>query len=219
MTTVVPEFPKIYHITHFANLARIVEDGRLWSDAKRLEKQLSCEIVGMSTIKKRRLEELDVGCHPGTKVGQYVPFYFCPRSIMLYILHRANHPDVTYQGGQEPMVHLEADLHCVVSRAEKFGRRWAFSTSNAGAKSELVAFHNSLDQLGEIRWNAVNATDFRAPDITHGKQAEFLVFESFPWTRVDKIGVKDDAWRRKVETILANADHQPKVQVEPSWYF
>jgi len=50
-----------------------------------------------------------VKCHPGTKVGQYVPFYFCPRSIMLYILHRGNHPDLDYREGQGPILHLQAD--------------------------------------------------------------------------------------------------------------
>lgn len=64
-----PKRPKIYHITHVNNLAQVVSAGRLWSDAKRKERQLDCEIVGMSTIKKRRLEELVVTCHSGTKVG------------------------------------------------------------------------------------------------------------------------------------------------------
>jgi len=77
--------PKIYHITHIQNLNNILNDKMLWSDSKRLEFGLDCEIVGMSEIKRRRLEELEVKCHSGTMVGEYVPFYFCPRSIMLYI--------------------------------------------------------------------------------------------------------------------------------------
>jgi ssDNA thymidine ADP-ribosyltransferase DarT-like protein len=82
----IPLEPKIYHITHMNNLPRILEAGVLWSDAKRLELGLVCDIVGMSGIKQRRIQELPVPCHPGTKVGHYVPFYFCLRSIMLYIL-------------------------------------------------------------------------------------------------------------------------------------
>src|SRR5438094_4220821 len=82
-----PAEPKIYHITHVDNLPRILEAGVLWSDAKRLELGIDCEIVGMSSIKQRRIQELSVSCHPGTKVGHYVPFYFCPRSVMLYILY------------------------------------------------------------------------------------------------------------------------------------
>ena len=110
----VPTHPKIYHITHVRNLPQIVEAGVLWSDAKRIELGLSCDVVGMSHIKQRRLREIEVSCHEGTHVGDYVPFYFCPRSIMLYILHMGNHPDLNYNGGQRPILHLQADLHAVV---------------------------------------------------------------------------------------------------------
>ena len=95
---VVPRVPKIYHITHVRNLEQILASKVLWSDANRIEMELDCEVVGMSKIKQRRLA-LPVGCHPGTYVGEYVPFYFCPRSIMLYILHMGNHPDLDYSEG------------------------------------------------------------------------------------------------------------------------
>ena len=108
-----PKDPKIYHITHLDNLPQIV-DSVLWSDAERIRRALNRTVVGMSEIKRRRLEELEVECHPGTKVGEYVPFYFCPRSIMLFLLYRGNHPDLTYRGGQSPIVHLEADLRAGV---------------------------------------------------------------------------------------------------------
>jgi hypothetical protein len=94
--TPVPDRPKIYHITHIDNLPSIATGMGLVSDAERIATELSCSVVGMFTIKQRRLEEIEVTCHPGTTVGQYVPFYFCPRSIMLYILRMGNHPDVSY---------------------------------------------------------------------------------------------------------------------------
>jgi len=124
--TNVPGQPKIYHITHVRNLPGIIAAGRLWSDAKRIELGLDCEIVGLSEIKRRRLEELDVGCHPGTRVGYYVPFYFCPRSIMLYILHQGNSPGLNYLEGQGPIVHLQADLQATVQWATENDIRWAF---------------------------------------------------------------------------------------------
>ncbi len=113
--TGIPARPKIFHITHASNLQRIIEEGALWSDAQRITQKLETKIVGMSTIKQRRLEELVVSCHSGTKVGEYVPFYFCPRSIMLYILHQGNHPDLDYSEGQEPIIHLQADLHDTIA--------------------------------------------------------------------------------------------------------
>lgn len=213
----VPANPKIYHITHLDNLPEILTSGVLLSDAQRVTRGLSCEIVGLPKIKQRRLEEIEVGCNPGTRVGQYVPFYFCPRSIMLYILHMGNHPDLTYHGGQHPIVHLEADMLAATEWAEQNGRRWAFSDRNAGAY--LAKFHNSVDDLDQVNWTAVGETDFRDPVIREGKQAEFLVYESFPWQLVEHIGVIDSGVRTRVEQILRDAAHKPVVSVQRSWYY
>lgn len=113
--------PKIYHIVHADNLASIVADGFLWSDAVMVQRQ-GGTVIGMGSIKQRRLG-LPVSCHPGTHVGEYVSFYFCSRSIMLFVIHCANHPEPAYRGGQSPIVHLEADLQQIVRWAEANGQR------------------------------------------------------------------------------------------------
>src|SRR5262249_20479320 len=146
----VPPNPKIYHITHLRNLPQIISAGALWSDARRLASNLDCEIVGMAKIKQRRLLALHVPCHPRTKVGQYVPFYFCPRSIMLYILHRGNHPDMDYREGQFPILHLQADLMAAIHWANANHVRWAFSDRNAGAR--LAQFYRTVNDLDKVNW-------------------------------------------------------------------
>ena len=217
MTANVPTRPKIYHITHVDNLARIVRGQKLWSDANRIERGLESTLVGMSSIKKRRLHELEVPCNPGTKVGECVPFYFCPRSIMLYILRMGNHPDVTYRGGQGPILHLVADLNRVVEWATRSDVKWAFSTRNAGAR--LTEFYNSLQDLDKVDWNAVEATDFRDPVVREGKQAEFLVRSSFPWTLIERVGVLTEEMRVRVDEHMREASHRPPVSIEPLWYY
>jgi len=213
----VPKNPKVYHITHVNNLPRILAAGKLWSDRKRLDLGLDCDIVGMSSIKQRRLTELQVSCHEGSFVGEYVPFYLCPRSIMLFILHRGNHPEVTYRGGQGPIVHLEADLRRVVEWADARNRRWAFSTRNAGAY--IVKFRKSLVQLDEIDWDAVAATDFRDAVVKEGKQAEFLLHESFPWHLVERVGACNQETVAAANRVIVATDHQPPVQLLPTWYY
>jgi hypothetical protein len=212
-----PAHPKIYHITHLRNLPQIIADGGLWSDAERVRRSLDCQIVGMSEIKRRRLEELEVACYPGTKVGQYVPFYFCPRSIMLYILYQRNHPDISYHEGQDPIVHLQADLHAVVQWAQENQIDWAFSTSNAGAR--YSSFHATLDSLHEINWAAVAATDFRNSAVQDGKQAEFLLYNWFPWKLIEKVGVHNQTVKDEVADMIASADFVPPISRESSWYF
>jgi len=212
----IPKHPKIYHITHIDNLESILRDKVLWSDAKRLELGLDCEIVGMPGIKKRRLEELEVKCHLGTKVCEYVPFYFCPRSIMLYILYKSNHPDIIYRGGQGPILHLQADLIYTIEWTKKNNIRWAFSDRNAG--TYFAKFYSNRNDLDKIDWSAVAETNWQDPIIKEGKQAEFLVYESFPWQLVEKIGVSNNKIRNAVIDKIGAAQSD-MVTVEQSWYY
>jgi hypothetical protein len=214
--SVSPKSPKIYHITHLENLPQMA-DHVLWSDAERIRRQLNCTIVGMSEIKRRRLEELEVDCNLGTKVGEYVPFYFCPRSIMLFLLHKGNHVDLTYTGGQRPIVHLQADLHRVVAWAESEGRRWAFSNGNAGTR--YTRFFNNLEELEALDWQAIAATVWKDPIVKEHKQAEFLVEESFPWELIERIGVFDKEIAERAASVLSEAALRPEVVVAGNWYY
>ncbi len=172
-------------------------------------------MIGMSNIKTRRLS-LPLKCHPGDYVGEYVPFYFCPRSVMLYIIYRGNHPDITYRDGQGPIIHLEADLNAVVAWANRNNKRWAFTLSNAGAS--YTESRSSLAKLDEIDWEAVAARDWRAPEVREGKQAEFLVYEQFPWHLVERIGVLSASVHSQVRAILGGAA-RPVVEIERDWYY
>jgi len=213
----VPAQPKTYHITHVDNLVAIVREGVLLSDATMLTRGGPSVAIGMSEIKRRRIEDIMVSCHPGTKVGDYVPFYFCPRSVMLHLIWRANHPDLSYRGGQGPIVHLEADMHEVIEWAQGQARRWAFSLSNAGAY--YVQVRDRLDQLDQVNWIAVATMDFRSADMKEGKQAEFLVHGSFPWELVQRIGVNSVETKMRAEASLAHASHRPPVEILRHWYY
>ena len=76
-----------------------------------------------------------------------------------------------------------------------------------------------MDQLAEVDWAAVEATDFRDASTKEGKQAEFLVHESFPWAFVEKIGVANQMLLQQVEAVLAQHEYQLPVAVERGWYF
>ena len=210
----VPAQPKIYHICHVDRLASIVASGGLLSDAAILQQALPGTVIGMNTIKQRRLHELTLTSHPQLHVGHCVPFYFCPRSVMLFLIHRRN-PELTYQGGQELIIHLEADLQATVAWANAQQRRWAFTLSNAGA----YYFEDRADlaQLGEINWDAVQARDWRQHK--EGKQAEFLVEQNFPWHLVERIGVHSRPAHSQVSHALPVLGHRPVVEIQATWYY
>ena len=144
-----------------------------------------------------------------------MPFYFCPRSVMLYIIRMANHPELAYRGGQGPIVHLEADLRQAVAWANAHGQRLAFTTSNAaGAYAED---YSDLGQLDQIDWDAVQARQWSS--VKEGKQAEFLVEQSFPWQLVSRIGVRSLATRDRALAAVQGAAHHPSVEIIPCWYY
>ena len=211
----IPDEPRIYHIVHVDRLPSIITDGHLWCDATMAQRSGAGTTIGMNTIKQRRLEVLTLSSHPQLHVGGCVPFYFCPRSIMLYVIHMANHPELAYRGGQGPIVHLEADLQQTVAWASTHGRRWAFTTSNAG--SFYFEDYSDLTHLDKIDWDAVPARDWRY--CKDGKQAEFLVERSFPWELVSRIGVQSRRTGIKVQDALRVPQHRPKIAVTPDWYY
>jgi len=211
----IPAEPKIYHIVHVDRLPSIVADSSLWCDAEIVRRSPPGTTIGMNDIKQRRLNELTLDSYPDLHVGDCVPFYFCPRSIMLYLLYQANHSELSYRGGQTPIIHLEADLRQVVAWAELNNQRWAFTLSNAGAR--YFEDRCDLRLLGEIEWNAVQARNWR--QCQEGKQAEFLIENQFPWNLVTRIGVHSQAIYNQVNAALSSSAHKPSIEVKNEWYY
>ena len=215
-----PQQPKIYHILHVDRLASVIADGGLWSDAMVQQYALPGTTIGMSSIKQRR-RTTALTSHPTLHVGDCVPFYFCPRSIMLFLIHRGNDPELTYRGGQGPIIHLECDLHAIIAWAEAQKRRWVFTLSNAG--SSYFEDRASIAHLDEINWDAVVAEKWSGPgvktSVKEGKQAEFLLEESFPWGLVERIGVQSMTIYQQVSSLLAGTSHRPRLEILREWYY
>ena len=133
---------------------------------------------------------------------------------MLYMIDKKN-AELSYKGGQEPIVHLEADLRTVVKWAEANNQLWAFSLSNAA--SSYFEDRCDLDQLDEINWNAVGKKYWSA--VREEKQAEFLIEQAFPWHLVERIGVYGQAQVEPVNMALAGTTHRPAIEIKPEWYY
>lgn len=211
---IAPNRPKLYHICHVDRLASIVASGGLLSDAAVQQNALTGTMIGMGNIKQRRLTELQLTSHPGLFVGQCVPFYFCPRSVMLFLIHRQN-AELAYRGGQEHIIHLEADLHATVAWAAGQRRRWAFTDANAG--SRYFDDWADLAQLGRVDWNAVQARNWSG--CKEGKQAEFLLENCFAWELVERIGMMSRTVYAQAANALPAAGHRPPVEIRPDWYY
>ena len=200
----------IYHITHVDNLASIIAAGALWSDAQRIQKGFASANIGYSHIKARRLRR-PITVSAGGMLGDYVPFNFCPRSIMLYVVSQG-HAD--YAAGQQPIIHLVSSIDTIVAS----GRPWAFTDIHAdlGYASQF----DSLVDLGEVDWAVMSIRQWGGDsELKEKRQAEFLVHDWSPWNAIVEIGVIDDAMAVKVQAALATAEHKPNVVVHRDWYY
>ena len=206
----------IFHITHLDNVPGLI--GRGGFDCDRTVSAFGgpTVVIGMSELKGRRFG-IPVPMHSPLSVGDFVPFYFCPRSVMLYVIYCANHPDLAYKGGQDPIAHFRFDLDAVISWADDESQRWAFTLQNA--TSAYADFRASRYELELVNWNAVGSTSWSPPAIKDGKQAEFLVESFVPLSLVAEIGVKDINALDAVESMFDGSPFRPRVSVRRDWYY
>lgn len=200
----------IYHITHLHNLQRITAEGGLHCD--RDAQKVKNVNIGHMHIKERRLNRaVPVGSR-GT-VGDYVPFYFAPRSPMLYAISRGAVEG--YTEGQKPVIYLRSTVEAVV----KAGLRWVFTEGHADML--FTDFFDDLKDLEKVDWALMRArywtdTD-EDPDRKRRRQAEFLVQNFFPWELVSYIGVYDLSIAQAVGEIIKGGS--PEVGVQRGWYY
>ena len=140
---------------------------------------------------------------------------------MLYPIFTGNNPDLPYKGGQEPIIHLEADLRDSVNWADQNEQRWVFTRTSAG--SAYFDDYTDLSELEKVDWNSVRANSWSGDgipkEVMDNKQAEFLVERCFPWELVSRIGVR--TWQTFAQTreAVKLSAHHPRVEILPRWYY
>ena len=163
----------------------------------------------------RRTHAIPAG--PGGSAHDYVPFYFGPRSVMLFQLHTGWVPG--YSEGQEPLVHLVSTCQTVAGE----GHRFVFSDGHGLAR--FTAWFDDLTDLARVDWDAAYATRWNdtpeEPDRQRKKQAEFLVHRVLPWGLVREIGVYNEVVRERVEAALRLHGRQGTVpvRIRAEWYY
>ena len=168
--------------------------------------------IGHKHIKERRLAR-PVPVGPKGTVGDYVPFYFAPKSPMLFAISRGAVDG--YTAGQQPVIYLCSSTEEV----DTVKLRWVFTEGHADMA--YTNFFDDFKDLDKIDWPLMsskywNDTD-EYPDRKRRRQAEFLVHHFFPWPLVRKIVVFDDANAQRVSNILRG--QPPAIEINRDWYY
>ncbi|MCW2952765.1 MAG: hypothetical protein JWQ48_1935 [Conexibacter sp.] len=151
----------------------------------------------------------------GGTLADYVPFYYAPRSPMLYAISTGHVAD--YEGGQDEVAHL-------VLEAEDIAEPGSFAITDGHAATRLSLQYDDLAALDEaISWPIMSARYWRDTDADgdrkRRRQAEFLAWSLVPFAAVRIIGVRTVEIAERVRASLAGSAHMPEIVVRADWYY
>ncbi len=214
MTRPVPT--RVFHMTRIERLPSVIEHGLLPDNVCK-QRQITGVEIGYEHIKQRRARR-GVPCGAGGTLADYVPFYFAPRSPMLYAI---THGLVSTEAAcTEQIVYLLSSTQTL--------RRAALTVIASNRHAELgyadMTDHDAdLDDDTFIDWPLMRATYWNNtaddPDRKERRQAECLVHPHVPWRAIERIATKTDHARAQVEHVLGETGQPTPVVVSAEWYF
>ncbi|CAH0495994.1 DUF4433 domain-containing protein [Novosphingobium sp. CECT 9465] len=206
-----PEKAFIFRIVHRDNIDWILQHGVHCRSANQINPNY-VDIGNPDLIDKRNTRAVPAAPH-GT-LSDYVPFYFTPRSPMLYNIKT---------GYNVPRRPNEEIVILVSSLFDIADQRINFLFTDSHAYLQTAQFYDDLDRLDEVDWAILQASDFKRDNNDLGKferyQAEALIHEHVPLAALRGIACCNEAEAQKLRRRIAAAGIELKVAAKPSWYF
>lgn len=221
-----PKPTRLFHITAIANLPAILAAGALLSKNGGAAAGIDYQNIAHTGAQGARAVRAAPN-PPGGVVHDYVPFYFAPRSPMLYALNGGRVAGCPWR--QADIVHFETTVENVTAAGRPFvfydrNATLAFSTAytdpahlDSAIAWDLLTEAPQLDGFC-IYWQS-RATVARYADRMERRQAEFLVRNDAPLNCMTRLGVIDVARQAQVQAMGAHAGVPLAVDIMPSWYF
>ena len=203
----------VYHITHVDNIASMAQTGVVRCDRGCSARDINPVGIAYAGLKAKRAE-WPVKVARGGTLADYVPFYFAPRSPMLYAINGGF--VAGYEEGQAEVAHL-------VLAAEDIAAPGSFAITDGHAATPLTTQYEDLRDLDKISWPIMcekywSDTDDDG-DRKRRRQAEFLVWGAVPFEAVRVIGVMTTTIAERVRADLSGSAHVPPVVVRSDWYY
>jgi hypothetical protein len=197
-------------------LPSVIKHGLL-PDNECRRRQITGVAIGYEHIKQRHALR-EVPCGVGGTLADYVPFYFAPRSPMLYAI----------TGGLvgEEAARTEQIVYLASSTQTLRGAGLTVIASNRHAElgyAEMTDQDRDLDNNDFIDWPLMTATywnnTLEDPDRKERRQAECLVHPRVPWQAIEEVATQTESARAQVQLTLGVAGQPTPVFVRAEWYF
>jgi len=210
----VPDNIWLFRITHINNLDHILKHGLVTFHSPNADPDFVQ--IGDNTLIDLRVE-LEVPKSPFGKFSEYIPFYFGPRSPMLFQI--ATGYDGIKFFPQEEIIYVVSKLEILI----KEGIPFVFTDGHA--RAEITSFYgsNELDMLTEIDWYTVFNekwnNDESDKDRQRKKQAECLIFQYLPMYCIERILVFNESAEEKVVSLIQKTEMTIPVQISKKAYY
>ncbi|MEM9419072.1 MAG: DUF4433 domain-containing protein [Planctomycetota bacterium] len=207
-----PDQYRVFRITHVDNIPWILDNGlHCESSDVRDENYVSIGMADLISKRRRRSVPVD----PGGVLADYVPFYFTPKSIMLYNI-KTGYNGVTRRPNDEIVL--------LVSRLPQLsdaGVKYIFTDGHAyPTETEYFDDDNDLDQ---VDWELLYTCDFERDPNDPGKltryQAEALVYQHVPVDALTGIVCNSDRVKKRLQQQIDDRGLGYGVVTRPRWYF
>lgn len=149
-------------------------------------------------------------------IGEYIPFYFTPKSIMLFnIITGYWHPLVQKRNQSEILI-----IRCLIADLALLPQ-WFFTD---GQGNDFSSNHyNDLDNLELVDWKSIQNGEFSKSDGDFDRprryQAEFLVHKQVPLKSVESLNVYNDQAENFVNNYLHLNNINLAVNIQPHYFF
>jgi hypothetical protein len=207
-----PEAARIFRITHIQNVPWILEHG-LHCQSSGLNDP-NFVAIGMADLIQKRATRA-VPLPPGGLLGDYVPFYFTPWSIMMYNI----------KTGQNGVIQRSnAEIAILVSSLDRLREQAVpFLFTNGHAYMQESEYFTDLANLDQIDWPLLQQRDFKRDPEDPGKlgryQAEALVHQHVPIEALLGIACYDLATKASLEAEAQKRGRGIPVEIVREWYF
>jgi hypothetical protein len=178
----------LFHMTHIRNLRSILENHGLLAYSEIAARNTTYQDIANANIQDRR-SVTSVPLPPNGVLHEYVPFYFAPRSPMLYSVH---HNGIN----QQDIVYLITDTF----KIEQSGLPFLFTDGHA--IMYITEFYSQLRDLDKLDWAIMEdrywSDTEEDPDRKRRRQAEFLIHRQVPLTVFTGFGVMNEEAKANV---------------------
>ncbi len=202
-----------YRIIHRDNLRHLLKHGFVSKHHKNADPDFTSigntEIIDVRSTTKVKINGFG-------NIGEYIPFYFTTRSIMLYnIVTGYQAPKVPRRAKNEIIA-----IRCKIQTLAK-QRIWFFTDGQAN--DDATTHYHDLAHLENVDWECIHKEDFTksASDYDRARryQAEFLIHDHVPVECIDAICVYDAATEKWVNVELGKVGLDIPVIVQRHYFF